>query len=386
MDVASFLLVVAQYMRTPIRVREVLMAITVVFAVGAALGEDYLAVTIAAAGVAIGIWRWIELRAVLSVTGEQTPEQRVIAALKPYMSEVGFKAGATIFTRGDESKSLYYLVEGSVAIPEINARISPGQLFGEIALFTKERKRTLGARAETDVKLLEMKGDDFVALVHRSPEIGFFFIGLITQRLTQDFSYVNELFWSAESERQHLFVLATHDGLTGVANRRSFDERLNVEWAHATRLRRPLSLVILDIDHFKQYNDNYGHAEGDAVLRAVAQAMSKCVMRRSDLFARYGGEEFGAILGTDFEAAQRIAERLRASVADLNIKHDYNEGGIVTVSAGVATKYPDRDALMAHFVQAADNCLYRAKAEGRNRVCAIILGEGDAAEEERETA
>ncbi|HXP92279.1 MAG TPA: diguanylate cyclase [Candidatus Binatia bacterium] len=380
-DVGSVLLIGAASAPGPRRVREYVAVGGLLLALGALFAGLSIAATCAAIAVIIAAAKLIALGRLMSVVGSDVTDENLLAALRPFMAPRKFSAGETIFTRGDKATSLFYLIEGSINLPEINEHVAKGTLFGEIALFTRERRRTLGAKAETDISALEMQAEDLITVVKRNPRIGFYLIGLITQRLTHDFSYLSELFYSAEAERRQLFELATRDGLTGVANRRSFDERLNVEWAHAMRSKRPISLIILDIDHFKQYNDTFGHGAGDTALKSVARAMSKCVQRRSDLFARYGGEEFSAILpGTNSEAANRIAETMRAAVAALAIPHPANEGGIVTVSAGIATQHADRDATMAGFMQASDDYLYRAKAAGRNCIESTVLGdvgEGD---------
>jgi diguanylate cyclase (GGDEF)-like protein len=383
-DVGSVLLIVAAFAPAPRRAREYVAAGAALLALGALAGGLYLAAGAAAFACAVAIVKLVALTRLMSLVGTDVSSENLLASLRPYMAPRPFRAGETIFNRGDKATSLFYLLEGSINLPEIDEHVPVGSLFGEIALFTRERQRTLGAKAETDVSTLEMQADDLIDVVKRNPHIGFYLIGLITQRLTHDFSYLSELFYSAEAERRQLFELATRDGLTGVANRRSFDERLNVEWAHAMRSKRPISVIILDIDHFKQYNDTFGHQGGDAALKTVARTMAKCVQRRSDLFARYGGEEFAAILpGTTIEAAARIAESMRAAVAALGMEHPENEGGIVTVSAGAATQYADRDATLAGLLEAADAFLYRAKAAGRNRVETTTLGDAEEGEDDQ---
>lgn len=387
MDGVAFALSLAAYFPAPLQTRAVLLAVAALAAIASGLTGNYPACALSLAACVIDVYRALEVRRMTAGITAEISEQRTLAALTPYMSPRTFTAGESIFTRGDQGTSLYYLIEGKVMIPEVNQQIRPGQLFGEIALFTRDHCRTAGARAETQVRLLEMSSEDFIAAVRRNPDLGFYFIVLITARLTHDFSYVNELFSSAEAQRQQLFVLATRDGLTGVANRRSFDDRINLEWAHSLRNRRPISLIMFDIDHFKQYNDNYGHQAGDVALKSVAQAMSKCLMRRGDLFARYGGEEFAAILtGNNFDAALRMAETMRSTVASLQIPHAHNEGGILTVSAGVTTLYPDRTLQMSQLVETADECLYRAKAAGRNRVEGTAVGVPDDAAPTRVSA
>jgi diguanylate cyclase (GGDEF)-like protein len=374
-DVVALLLLAAAIRSAPRQMREFLVIIGIVVAVGAGIGGLYYACGMAALAAVISALRLIEIRRLMRLVGTDVSDEHLLAALTPYMSPRVFKAGETIFNRGDKATSLFYLVDGTINLPEINEHVRKGQIFGEIALFTKERGRTLGAKAEDEVHTLEMAAEDLISLVRANPRIGFYLIGLITQRLTHDFSYLSELFYSAEAERRHLFDLATRDALTGVSNRRALDERLNVEWAHSMRSKRPISLIILDIDHFKLYNDTFGHTEGDTALKTVAQTLAKRVMRRSDLFARYGGEEFAAILpATNFEAAQRIAETMRASIAGLGLPHPKNESGVVTISAGVATQFPDREATLAAFIKTADDFLYRSKESGRNRVEGTILG------------
>ncbi|AMG36292.1 diguanylate cyclase [Achromobacter xylosoxidans] len=162
---------------------------------------------------------------------------------------------------------------------------------------------------------------------------------------------------------------AQTDGLTGIANRRTFDEALTREWASAMRDGQPLSLLFLDADHFKRYNDRYGHQEGDELLKILALTMRGKARRPRDLAARYGGEEFVALLpDTTRERARVIAENIRQAVAGLGAPHEDNEGGIVTVSIGVATLQPRPGDDVAALVEAADAAVYRAKEAGRNRV------------------
>lgn len=174
-----------------------------------------------------------------------------------------------------------------------------------------------------------------------------------------------------QERNQELTVLATRDGLTGLANRRHFEETLRLELKRAGRTGAPLSLVLLDVDFFKKYNDHYGHVAGDDCLRQVAAALRGGLARPTDLAARYGGEEFAVILpATGQVGARYVAERLRLAVMDLGIAHAANPPGLVTISAGACTFHgkPGEDEDPDAFVRQADALLYRAKAEGRNRV------------------
>lgn len=169
--------------------------------------------------------------------------------------------------------------------------------------------------------------------------------------------------------------LAFIDGLTGIANRRQFDEALEKEGRQSLRNQTPLAIIMIDIDHFKQYNDRYGHLDGDNCLRQLAQALSRCVGRPYDLVARYGGEEFVCLLpGTDLTGALVKADDLAVAVQALAIPHSSSSvAPVVTISLGIAvgtiTDEQSTDTLLA----AADEQLYEAKRQGRNRVCACEL-------------
>ncbi|UKJ73657.1 diguanylate cyclase [Azospirillum brasilense] len=168
-----------------------------------------------------------------------------------------------------------------------------------------------------------------------------------------------------------LRTLSFADGLTGIANRRRFDEVLLREWRRCGRVQLPLSLIMLDVDQFKPYNDHYGHQAGDECLRAVAQLLAEQMMRPGDLIARYGGEEFVCLLPeTDEDGAVQVAERLRETVADRRLPHAVSHvADHVTISLGVATARPMLDDTPERLTQLADGLLYEAKRAGRNRVC-----------------
>ncbi len=169
---------------------------------------------------------------------------------------------------------------------------------------------------------------------------------------------------------QKLYQKATTDTLTGIANRRSFDEYLKREWKRTAREKVPLSLIMCDIDLFKNYNDLYGHQEGDACLNAVAQAIHGGAVRPGDFVARYGGEEFVVILpATPAEGALHIAEAIRAAVRRLHIPHEGSQvDTCVTLSLGIASTIPSAEESMENLLQTADAALYDAKQQGRNRV------------------
>ncbi len=161
------------------------------------------------------------------------------------------------------------------------------------------------------------------------------------------------------------------DGLTGVANRRRFDEALQTEWRRCRRSQSELTLLMIDIDHFKRYNDHYGHQAGDACLQTVATAIKERFNRSHDLVARYGGEEFACLMPEcDRNAGLAKAEELRAAIVALGIPHaDSPIANMVTLSIGVATAHPDGKGNPKDLVTTADAALYSAKSSGRNLVC-----------------
>ncbi len=169
-----------------------------------------------------------------------------------------------------------------------------------------------------------------------------------------------------------LSAMTLSDALTGISNRRNFDQTLRREWRRAMRNARPLALLMIDADHFKAYNDRYGHVLGDECLKLIAQLLAAGVRRAGDVVARYGGEEFAAILpDLTAEKAAIVAERMRMSLVEAAIAHDGNTDGIVTVSIGVASLVPGRGLEPRELIALADEALYRAKEDGRNRVVVV---------------
>ncbi|WP_242038911.1 diguanylate cyclase domain-containing protein [Anabaena lutea] len=177
----------------------------------------------------------------------------------------------------------------------------------------------------------------------------------------------------AANEQLQLFALL--DGLTGVANRRKFDDYLNLEWQRLARENLPLSLLLCDVDFFKNYNDTYGHLKGDYCLQQIAKTLKLSIKRPADLLARYGGEEFVIILSnTDFQGAVYLAEQIRQEVHNLKITHAKSRvDNFVTLSVGVATILPNLQIPPNNLIEIVDKALYAAKAQGRNRIVAENL-------------
>ncbi len=228
----------------------------------------------------------------------------------------------------------------------------------------------MGADHEADYRALTANGDsvwirDVVHVIRHadgSPEalIGFMF----------DISERKQTEAQLLVLQQQLEAMSYQDGLTGVANRRMLDQVLEREWLSARQRQHPLSLIMIDIDYFKQFNDHYGHLKGDEVLRAVAQLLSQAGLRGRDFLARFGGEEFALVLPeSDLAAAQTVAERCRQQIFKAQIPHATSEiSQLLTLSMGVGCIVPrQQDSLLA-FVDQVDRLMYQAKRAGRSQI------------------
>lgn len=174
---------------------------------------------------------------------------------------------------------------------------------------------------------------------------------------------------SQKKAQTELERLAAADGLTGIANRRSFDDKLQREWSRASRDDLLLTLLMIDVDNFKLFNDHYGHHVGDDCLRRIAGVLTQAVFRPFDMVARYGGEEFAVVLPViDTEGATTVANRIRDGLARLEIPHSQSELGVVTLSIGIASVIPNKSLQPASLVELADAALYEAKRGGRDRI------------------
>lgn len=164
--------------------------------------------------------------------------------------------------------------------------------------------------------------------------------------------------------------LSLSDGLTGISNRRAFDNYIDKSLRNCMRSEKPISLIMADIDYFKAYNDNYGHLQGDDCLIKVAKGLTSSVKRPLDFVARYGGEEFAIILPeTDENGAMIIAEKVKEAIGSLNIPHEHsNVAPYITLSLGLVSLWPDKSYSISEFIDCADKALYEAKFKGRNQI------------------
>lgn len=223
---------------------------------------------------------------------------------------------------------------------------------------TEQLERELSRRHTVELELQNVRDD----LERRVRER--------TQSLESRNAELMQLRLALETANQRLKRLVAIDALTGIANRRHFDRALDRELRRARRESLPLSLIFLDLDEFKRFNDTYGHARGDEVLREVARTLDETFRRGGDLVARYGGEEFAVVLpGVDGRRAELYAERLRRRIWRLGLGYQASTvADRVTISGGVATVPPGVAITADGLLRAADKALYRAKCQGRNRI------------------
>lgn len=221
---------------------------------------------------------------------------------------------------------------------------------------------------------IEAGGDDY--LVKPISEMVLISKVKAMRRLVEMQRALVEVTHQMNAANKELQRLSTTDGLTGIANRRFFDELLDREWRRCARMKMPMSLVMIDVDNFKLYNDTYGHQAGDECLKAVAEQVALGATRAGDLAARYGGEEFALILGeTDSDGAICLANKTRQRVSERQIPHDPSVFRQVTISCGVATVMPNDKLSLEVLLQSADHALYLAKEQGRNRVVCMDYGQ-----------
>lgn len=231
---------------------------------------------------------------------------------------------------------------------------------------------TASADVDSKVRGLSVGAVDYIIKPFQHEEV----LARVKVHLTLRFltRKVQEQALALEQANQELLRLANLDGLTGVANRRRFDEYLEKEWRRLAREQEYLSLILCDIDYFKNYNDCYGHQAGDDCLKQVAQTISSIIQRPADLVARYGGEEFALILpNTPPEGAIHVAESIRFDVRRLEIVHGASKiGPHVTLSLGVGSQIPNHELQSSILITVADKALYRAKDKGRD-CCYLML-------------
>jgi diguanylate cyclase (GGDEF)-like protein len=252
-------------------------------------------------------------------------------------------------------------IDGFVVAQRIRAMEQPGEWTPIIFL------SSLGDDANIE-KGIAAGGDDYLLKPVSQIVLGAKIRAM--QRLVRMRGSLLAMTRKLDAANRELVRISSSDGLTGVSNRRFFDEAISLEWRRARRHSNSIAMLMCDVDFFKLFNDTYGHQAGDDCLRKVAKAISLNTERPSDIVARYGGEEFAVVLPeTTIGGALMVAEKIRQAIRELNIPHESSPDGRVTMSIGIASAAPGFDNPPDDLILAADKALYRAKREGRDRVC-----------------
>jgi diguanylate cyclase (GGDEF)-like protein len=316
-----------------------------------------------------------------------------LEALLGSCREVSLGTGQVLCQEGEEGHAMYVVLSGNLVVSKAGKQVAvgrPGDCFGEMALIER-RERAATLRALDDTLVLEIPEAAFQEHLSANPATLMALLKVFSGRSRHDLDRLvsvnlkllaqasemdrknrelTETRRQVEQRNRDLERLSALDTLTQIANRRRFDTVLRQEWRRSVRDEAPVSLLFCDIDHFKPFNDTYGHQAGDECLVRVAQALEETLNRPADLVARYGGEEFVALLvDTGPEGARMLAEKMRLRVEGLQIANPGSSAGPhLTVSLGVATVVPRAAMRPEDLMDLADRALYAAKEAGRNRV------------------
>jgi diguanylate cyclase (GGDEF)-like protein len=264
------------------------------------------------------------------------------------------------------SMILLYTIISSISKPIIMLaddmeNIADGNLYINTKINTEDELGRLSTSLEHVVNIIHKLIEDINVMIAEQESGNTDYI-LDTQAFHGDYKIL----------ANHILELAKfgmRDQLTGIPNRRSFDNRLHLEWKRAIRGKKSISTLLLDVDKFKNYNDAFGHQQGDVALQSVAKILSQSIKRAIDFAARWGGEEFIVLLpDTDASGALQVAEKIRLKIETMHIPCEDEKAAKVTVSIGVAVQMPTHDGLMDNFISEADEALYKAKETGRNRI------------------
>ena len=280
-----------------------------------------------------------------------------------------FSPGDIILSPENENRNIYFLLSGQLGVhlespdSQMLRTIEPGDCIGELSLI-EDINPSAYVLVRKPSKLLELSNETLWEMVYADGRIAKNLLSIISKRLLLN----TQLILQEKNQSRKLEQFAMVDGLTGIYNRRWFDKAMNRHLNRYERSREPFTLCMVDVDHFKHYNDNYGHQAGDVALSTLAKVLGESI-RPTDFVARYGGEEFAVILpGTQVENAEVVAKRLCDAVRETKIlMSDSTPLPSITISMGIAQMCPG-DTL-ANLIEAADKQLYQAKQKGRDRFC-----------------
>jgi CRP/FNR family cyclic AMP-dependent transcriptional regulator len=334
--IASALMVAAFWMRAPFRLRQMAIASNIAFFAYALAGRVWPLAALQAVLLPLNVWRLWELHALTQRVKTALSGDLSMEWLQPFMTRRQFAAGEFIFRKGDSQTDVYCVLSGTVRLPEVEVTVGPGELLGEMAIFSPTLERTLSAVCVTDVEILHMPTEALLKLYYRNPEFGIYLVRLITRRLLEDTHILADVIRTRTNELDRLKAFTDVDPATGIANLRAFQARLHMEWGRGIRSPAPLSLIVARIE------DRYDRRWSDETLAQVAIALGACASRASDLLARHDREFVAILPGTTLEGARAIAEEMTRAIEALDVPAASVWAGDMQMRSGVATCVPER--------------------------------------------
>lgn len=335
--IASALMLATFWMRAPIRLRQLAIASNAVFLLYGIAVAIWPLAALSALLLPLNIWRLRELTVLTQHVHSALTGDLSMTWLHPFMSRRQYLAGDYVFHKGDPQTDVYCILSGTVRLPEIEITVGPGELLGEMAIFSPTFERSLSAVCVTDVELLYVPAEAVLKLYYQNPEFGIYLVRLITRRLLQDTHLLAETIKTRTDQLEKLKALTDVDPATGVANVRAFQARLHLEWRRGLRSPGPLSLIVARIE------DRYNRGWSDETLTQVAVAIGACASRASDLLARHD-QEFVLILPeTTHDGATAIANEIAAAIEALDVPAASIWAGDMQLRRGVAMRVPDKD-------------------------------------------
>ena len=355
--IASALWLAALFMRAPVRLRQLAVISSAIFIVYGVLARQWPIAILFAILLPLNLWRLRELDGLMSKVHNALTGDLSMEWLRPFMQPKKFVAGEYMFRKGDPQTDVFYILSGTVRLPEIEVMVNSGELLGEMAIFSPTMERSLSAICSTDVEALYMPTDAVLKLYFQNPEFGLYLVRLITRRLLQDTHLLGSMINERTVQLEKLKALTDVDEATGVANRRAFEARLHMEWNRAIRSPAPLSIIVGEIE------DRYGRRWTDEMLTQVAIALGSCASRASDLLARHE-KEFVAILpNTAVDGAKMIADEMTKVIAGLDVANASIWAGDLSMRIGHATRVPEKDIPAETLLEEAYRDLRRHERE-----------------------
>ena len=334
--IASALVLATFWQKAPLRLRKVGVASNLAF-ITYGLTAHLIPLTILhAILLPLNITRLIDLQRLTRKVQHALTGDLSMDWLRPFMRPRNFSAGDFLFRKGDPQTDVFYVLAGTIRLTEIDVAVQPGELLGEMGVFSPTHDRSLSAECETDVEVLCMSTEELLKLYYQDTRFGFYLVRLITKRLLQDSQILGKIISERTEHVERLRALTDVDEITGLSNQRALLARLGVECSRASRTSAPLSVIVIEIE------DAHNRRWADERLIAAAVALSSCASRASDTLARYQNAFVAILPDTNAAAADVLAQEMRSASEAISVPSDHVVLGDLRAFTGVATRVPDR--------------------------------------------